>query len=473
QYEILTLKNNHFSDTLDSIHPHNYGNGTFSKLRRLDRTNTYFNELKMKQSSSSAATVHIDKPKRSSSMITTSNLHKPRQTTSTTVAQSLTPTSSFSSIILTDGMNEYELTTTPVKKSSVEINRRKTIATCQDFSQKQKTHHHSRIDDNNKPIKPPQQRDLAINNDENSTAATILRRRRIIDFSRRRTVAATPSSKVDNNNNKENYNENKKPLSLSRKESLTKPIVVTQKISTNNVSSSTSSSTSSSFAKADNKKEPVIELIQPPPIYQFTSSPLTQLPKKYYFYNNNPTSSDNESVLDDALMSSYGLLQNSDYIKQRSKNRNSIAMVSWQAPQQQQQKQHSLPMPMYKSNNDSLSSKKLTNFHMISQYSNRSNKRNSRSSSPSQYQPRQLINTDPVDDLLCDREVESYFYPNSSYSLYDDSPYEFQNEHSHLNVNIPSTHQQTDRYSFQITKPTLQNMTSAIINSSDYYGTLC
>ncbi|CAF1177531.1 unnamed protein product [Didymodactylos carnosus] len=462
-YQTSILNNNHLSDIFGSILPHDYSNITSSK--QLDQTNRYGNEIKMKQSSLSSPSIRTDKPKRSSSMITTTHQHQPKQTTSTAIVQTLTPTSSFSSIILTTGMNDHDLLTTPVKKLSTEINRRKTIATVKDYSQQQNNHRHSRIDDNNRIAKSQQQqRGLSINNQENFSTPTIVRRRRIIDFSRRRTVATTSSSTTDiNNNNKENLNDNKKQSSLIRKDSLTKPTIIKQHGPTNNVSFSTSTSTSS-FPKSD-KKQPVIELIQPPSIYKFTSSPLTQLSKKYYFNNNNATtSSDNESMVDDESMSFYGLLQNSDYSKNGPKNRNSLVMVSWQAPQQQQ---HSLPMSTYNTNNnnDIPPSKNLINFQMISEYNNRSNKSHSCSISSPSYQSEQLSNNDLIDDLLCDREVESYFYPNSVYSSYADYSYEPHQQYPHIYINVPP-HQ-------QIAKSTKQNMPSAIINLPDYYGTLC
>jgi hypothetical protein len=125
-------------------------------------------------------------------------------------------------------------------------------------------------------------------------------------------------------------------------------------------------------------------------IYQF--SPSTS--KKYYFHSNAPVKNE------DILMNSYGL-----------------TLLQQQQPQQPIQQRQTVSA--------------LIMMSQVPELRSVQKQPNHRSSIHLIQQPLQQCTSDSLDDLLCDREVESYFYPNKQ-----QSPVSFP-QHVYMNLETP------------------------------------
>lgn len=141
-------------------------------------------------------------------------------------------------------------------------------------------------------------------------------------------------------------------------------------------------------------------------IYRFSPSTSNSIAtKKYYFHSNPPVKNE------DMLMNSYGL-----------------TLLQQQQQQQQPKRQSmssSLTIPNFSDNTSRCSPKKQQ------QQLNRR---------PSIQLPQQEYTSDSLDDLLCDREVESYFYPNRHQSSISHP------QHIYINLEAPLNYYQPSSY---------------------------
>lgn len=153
-------------------------------------------------------------------------------------------------------------------------------------------------------------------------------------------------------------------------------------------------------------------------IYRFSPSTSNNIvTKKYYFHSNPPVKNE------DILMNSYGLTL--------------LQQQQQQPPSRRQSVSSSMTIPNMSENNPVRSPQKQQQL----------NRR------PSFQIPQQEYTSDSLDDLLCDREVESYFYPDKYQQISSIS----HPQHVYINLETPPNYYQ----------PLLSSSSSYI------HGTLC
>ncbi|CAF3309793.1 unnamed protein product [Rotaria socialis] len=153
-----------------------------------------------------------------------------------------------------------------------------------------------------------------------------------------------------------------------------------------------------------NNKENVPINRRPQQIYRFSPSTSTIIATKKYFFHSKPSQIKNE----DMLMNSYGL-----------------TLMQQQQQQQQQQKPQ---LQQRHSISSVVMTPKMPDNSSIYLSQKQQNRRSSIHLLQQQY------TSDSLDDLLCDREVESYFYPNRRQSP------TFIPRHTYINLESPSSH---------------------------------